>query len=97
MSFNNTYDGIRTEYILNKQKYPIDKIKQILSTGPNYIVIYEGMGCSTIVRRFDAKSKIEALFYHSDDWMDENKKKMYNDFINGYTLIELNNLMIHEL
>lgn len=97
MSFNNTYDGIRTEDILNKQKYPIDKIKQILGNFPSYIVIYKGMGCSTIVRRFDAKSKLEALFYHSDDWMDENKMKKYNDFIKDYTLIESNNMIVHEI
>lgn len=97
MSNYNSYDGIRTEDILNQQKYPMDKIKQLLSKGPNYIVIYEGMGCSTVIRRFDANSKIEGLFYHSDDWMDENKMKKYNDFIKGYTLIESNNMIVHEL
>lgn len=88
----NVFDDIRDEAFLEKQKYQINEIKMLLKDYPSYVSVYEGMGCCTIVRRFNANSPIEGLFNHSDDGYDPNKMKKIEDFINGYYWIEDNSL-----
>lgn len=89
------FDDIRDQEFLEKQKYPIDKINLVLKDYPSYIIIYEGMGCCTIVRRLNLNSPIEGLFNHSDDGYNSDKMKKIKEFVNGYCWIE-NNDIYHE-
>lgn len=75
---------IRSEAILLKEKYDIDKIKSLLKEYPSFLYVYEGMGCSTAIRRLSPDSEISGLFIHSDDCYDSAKMAKNFDFIKGY-------------
>jgi hypothetical protein len=61
---------------------------------PSYITVYEGMGCSSIIRRLNSDSPIEGLFNHSDDGHSSEKLEKLKDFMKGYCQI-LYSPMIH--
>jgi hypothetical protein len=92
------FDDIRDESILDNQGYQLDKIKSILHDYPSYTIVYEGMGCSTIIRRLNSKSPVEGLFNHSDDGYSPVKLNKLNAFIDGYCLIPNKNqdYLIHD-
>jgi hypothetical protein len=91
----NVFDSIRDESILNRQSYDIEQIKSRLAEYPSYIIVYEGMGCCSIIRRLNSSSPIEGLFNHSDDGYSPEKLEMLKDFVQGYCLIEYPQMMTH--
>jgi hypothetical protein len=76
-------NNIKNESTLIKENYNIEQIKYYLKPYPSYVIIYEGMGCYSIIRRLD--KELEGIFMHSDDYSIINKKE--KDFIDGYALI----------
>jgi len=92
---NNIFDMIRSEILLTEQLYDIEIIKSFLMDYPSYITIYEGMGCSTIIRRLNKNSTIEGLFNHSNDGYSPEKVAKLENFILGYCYIETP-LIYHE-
>lgn len=94
----NMFDDIRNEHILSQQHYQLDKIKTLLPDYPCYIIIYEPMGCCTIIRRLNIKSPVEGLFNHSDDSYTPAKVNKLKEFIDGYCLItnKIHDFLIHE-
>ena len=92
----NVFDSIRNEQQLISQSYQIDYIKSLLKTYPSYLLVYEGMGCVSIIRRINPHSEIEALFNHSDDHYSVEKTNKINDFITGHCRIDNESLITHE-
>lgn len=93
----NSYDGIRNESILQSQLYDLATVKSYLKQYPSYVVVYEGMGCCTYIRRLNSNSTLEGLFIHSDDVYDPNKILQNNEFINGYCEIRVNPMLIQPI
>ena len=79
---------IMSESYLIDEKYPIDKIKTFLKDTPSYVVIDEGMGCISYIRRLNIHSTIEGFFSHSDDIYSLYLIKKGQDFIDGYERIQ---------
>jgi len=90
------FDSIRNEQILVRQSYDINYIKSHLKNYPSYIIIYEGMGCVSLIRRLKNSSKIEGLFNHSDDHYLPIKMSKIKDFTAGYCCINDEPIMSHE-
>lgn len=90
------FNDIRDESILLKQKYDLDKIKTQLKEYPSYIIVYENMGCYSIIRRLNPRSELEGLFNHSDDGYIPEKTKQLDDFINGYCMVNTSEYLIHD-
>jgi len=86
MSFD-IFDMIRSEDVLIEQKYDMILIKSMIPFG-HYMIIYEGMGCSSYVR--NRRGNIEAIFHHNDDGYLPEKIKKIEEFIKRYKLIETN-------
>ena len=82
------FNDIRSEKVLIDQKYDTDKIKNALQPYPSFVIIHQGMGCVSYIRRLNKDAEIEGLFRHSDD---VNKK--IEDFIDGYCFIDFT--MVH--
>jgi hypothetical protein len=91
----NVFDDIRDEKILLQQNYQLDKINSILPNYPSYIIIDEGMGCCSFIRRLNSTTLIEGLFNHSDDVYSDLKLKKLDDFIDGYCLISNHDYLEH--
>lgn len=89
------FNDIRDETLLSKQKYDLVKIKTNLKEYPSYTLVYEGMGCYTLIRRLNPGSQLEGMFNHSDDFHCPDKIKKLDEFINGYCFVESNS-MFHE-
>ena len=70
--------------------YNEEKLKRILKNHPSYTIIYQGMGCNYIFRRYNISSEIEYIFIHSDDHYTEDVDKKLNDFINGHAFVPYN-------
>lgn len=85
---NNKSGEIYDENYLLEHHYDVPLIKTKFKEYPSYVVIYEGMGCCTLVRRLNINSNIEGLFIHSDDGYDPIKVKINDEFINGYCRID---------
>lgn len=79
----NYYDE---KYLIDNH-YDVPLIKSHFKEYPSYVVVYESMGHSTIVRRLNENSEIEALFIHSDDGYDPNKIRINQEFMDGYCKI----------
>lgn len=79
---------IYDELILNDKKYDVSLIKSHLLDYPTYVVILEGMGHCTVIRRLDKSSELEGIFIHSDDGYDPNHSRFNNEFVYGYCKIE---------
>jgi len=84
---------IRSEKTLRKQQYELDTIKQLLLKTPSYIIVAEGMGCYSIVRRKSPEYFLEALFVDTDD-NDYNYKT--SKFTEEYTMVNTNPVIYHE-
>ena len=80
----NKFDSIRDESILTAELYDISLIKSHLLDYPSYLIIQEGNGCITYIRRLNLNSQIEGLFYHSDDKNSIQKVNKIKDFLQGY-------------
>jgi len=92
---NNDSGELYDEKYLIDQQYNVPFIKSHFKEYPSYVVVYEGMGCCTLVRRLNENVSIEALFVHSDDGYDPNKVKINEEFINGYCKID--SMIIHDI
>ena len=90
-SQNDYYDE---KYLIDR-KYDIPLIKSHFKDYPSYVIVYEGMGCCTIIRRLNNTSDIEGLFIHSDDGYDPVKSRINNEFIEGYCKIQLD--LVHDM
>ncbi len=91
---NDGYTSPYDENYLLEMKYDLEDIKIRLKEYPSYINIYNGMGTYTCIRRLNKDSKLECLFFSTDDIYDNSKMKINNDFINGYAHIRTN--IIHD-
>ena len=85
----NIFDRIRDEKTLESQSYNIQLLKSLLKEHPSYIILYEGMGCSTYIRRYNQNEQLEGLFQHADDGYNNDKIKLLDDFILGYEFIQM--------
>lgn len=85
---NKSFDYYDEKY-LTDHNYNVSLIKTHLKEYPSYIIVYEGMGCYTIVRRLKSSSDIEGLFIHSDDGYNQQKTKINKEFIDGYCNIDI--------
>ena len=79
---------IKNENKLIDEHYPIDEIKNKLKETPSYIIIYEGMGCISYIRRYNELSPLEGYFCHSDDVYSPELIEKGKKFIDGYEFIE---------
>lgn len=82
---------IRNEETLQKQQYDLDTIKHFLLKTPSYIIVAEGMGCYSIIRRKSQQDSLEAFFVDSDDTNDLISKCM-----EGYTMVNTKSVICHE-
>lgn len=87
---NNKLKKVKINNQLNYVDYDEQKLKTILKDYPTYTIVYQGMGCICIFKRFNISSEIENLFIHSDDHYTEDVNKKTDDFINGYAFIDYN-------
>ena len=94
--FVNVFDSIRNEQILTEQSYNISLINDKLKDYPSYVIIYEGMGCVSFIRRLNSSSKLEGLFQHTDDGYDNLKMQKITKFITGYCCINDEEMIVHE-
>jgi hypothetical protein len=78
---------IKSQTELINENYPIDKIKTFLKDTPSYVIVYEGMGCVSYIRRLNIHSNIEGFFSHSDDVYSSELVKKGEDFIDGYEYV----------
>ena len=83
----NPYE-IYDETKLQNKNYNIPLVKSYLQDYPSYVIILEGMGHCTIVRRLNNSSELEGIFIHSDDGYDLNHSNFNNNFMNGYCKID---------
>ena len=88
---------IKNESDLIHDNYPIDTIKTLLKDTPSYVIVYEGMGCVSYIRRLEATSLIEGFFSHSDDVYSPELIKKGEDFIDGYEYIKSPIELLHSL
>ena len=84
---NDSKEFFNEKYLLDRN-YDIPLIKSYFTDLPCYVVIYEGMGCCTFVRRLNNNSDIEGIFIHSDDGYDPNKVIIHKKFFDGYCKID---------
>jgi hypothetical protein len=93
---NNNLDELYDENYLIENHYNVPLIKSQLENIPCYVVVYQGMGCCTLVRRLNETSNIEGLFVHSDDGYNPNKVRINQEFINGYCKIDTEIMIVHD-
>jgi hypothetical protein len=91
---NYNLGNLHDENKLIEHNYNILLIKSHLKEYPSYVIVHEGMGCCTLVRRLNSNSNIEGLFVHSDDHYDPNNVRIYDEFINGYCKVD--STIIHD-
>ena len=84
---------IRGEETLKKQQYDLVIIKQLLLKTPSYIIVAEGMGCYSIVRRKSPEDLLEALFVDTDD---NDYNYTTSKFTEGYKMVNTNSVIYHE-
>ena len=91
----NVFDDIRTEFILDYMDYDIIKIKEIL-TDNTYMIVYEGLGNMSYIRKHNNNVPLEGLYLGVDDMYDINKINRINKFITNFKEIILPQMMIHD-
>jgi len=87
---NNDPNQFYDEKYLIDNHYDVSLIKSLFREYPSYVIVYQGMGCYTLVRRLNHNSEIEGLFVHSDDGYDPIKTRINDEFINGYCKVDSN-------
>ena len=89
------FDSIRPEFVLERQGYDLNIINQYLNKPNTYLIVHEGMGCYSVIRK-TSFMRLEGLFIHSDDWAyNKNKIDNYKNFIKDYSEVVLKELLVH--
>jgi hypothetical protein len=86
-------DTIRSEDVLNRQKYDINGIKKILKNG-DYTYINEGQNRKTIVRNRDGK--LEGMFVNNIDLIRAEVNSVIRDYTKGYSYIIVCPFLFHD-
>jgi hypothetical protein len=72
-------------------------IKSKLQPYPSYVLVWERMGCTSIIRRLNEQSELESLYQHIDDYLVLGKLDQINEFTNGYAFINIFPLIEHRI
>jgi hypothetical protein len=86
---------ISTQDQLNNNNYDLVVINNHLLTTPSYIVIAEEQGHYTLIRRISECHELEGLTISSDDEYTPYKQTLNKIFINGFTQVAKELIIIH--
>ena len=87
---NTQLEPIRNESTLYDELYNIDLIKSYLVDYPSYLIINEGLGSYSIIRRLNIKSNLEGLFINLNHNYTIERIRQKEEFIQGYCNVNNN-------